>query len=674
MNKRGVKRFLQISAVFVAGTFLLFVPTSRGQVIPGEAKGFRTAGYDNANGKLKWLLSGASATNVSTEMLFIRQPRLELFNEDGRTNLVVATPLCFYNTRTKVVSSAEGLDAHSGDGGFSLAGEGFQYEPGDDRLAVSNRVHAVIRKDFLGAQPQTNALPATRTNLVPLAQTNVAAQLLHIYSDHLHYQTNLAVFEDNVRADDAQGKLTSGTLTLKFIGPERKIETISAEREVVIDSEELHATGDRANYQLTNDVVKLTGSPAWRLGEREGSAEELAFNRKTREFHAARSVKMTLPAGSLGTNGFLLVESPPSTNPVTVKKPPVQVSADDFDFRPDSANTNQNVAMFRGKVRVDAEKGKLGCELMTIKSSVPGNRTESVVAEQHVEMEQGESRVTGDKAVYTAASETVAVTGRPAWKMGQRAGSAETLTFDLKNKAYHASREVQMRLPAGSFGRTPWLLPNSAARTNLVTASAKSAGTTNAVVRLIDVSSDDFEFKSAPAGMQTDIATYSGHVRVVDPERMILSCEQLTGEMLSGTNQAQRVVAEKKVKLDVKQPDGEGRARGDKAVYLASREEVELTGGNGVEIVVVNKSGVSTGTGTKAVYAAAGDSFRLAGNPVLTTPGGQAWGDEVILDRAHTTVKATGNWKLKLNPEILRKAVKPPLKPTTPAGEKASDS
>src|SRR5207244_561577 len=137
--------------------------------------------------------------------------------------------------------------------------------------------------------------------------------------------------------------------------------------------------------------------------------DELRANRLTREFHAARNVEMLLPAGVLGTNGFFWAEPSSATNAVASKKQPVKVNADDFDFRPDGTDTNLNVAVLRGQVRVAAEKGNLSCELMTIKSSSGQNRTESVVAERHVMMEQGDNRVTGGKEVYRAGNEMVEV-------------------------------------------------------------------------------------------------------------------------------------------------------------------------------------------------------------------------------------------------------------------------
>jgi lipopolysaccharide export system protein LptA len=136
----------------------------------------------------------------------------------------------------------------------------------------------------------------------------------------------------------------------------------------------------------------------------------------------------------------------------------------------------------------------------------------------------------------------------------------------------------------------------------------------------------------------------------------------VTGKMLLGTNQVERVVAEGNVDLVVREAGGEKRAQGDKAVYTAGNGEVVLTGGNGVKVVVADAQGVIEGSGSKAVYAGTQEVLELSGNnPVLTAGEGKVWGDPVILDHATKTLKATGNWRVRLNPESLKKKATPAL-------------
>jgi lipopolysaccharide export system protein LptA len=325
-------------------------------------------------------------------------------------------------------------------------------------------------------------------------------------------------------------------------------------------------------------------------------------------------------------------------------------------------------------VRVGAEKGNLSCELMVIKSSTRQNRTESVVAERHLVMEQGNDRVTGEKAVYTAANDVLEVTGAPTWKMGQREGTADVLAIDLQNRAYRATRNVQMRFPAGSFGPSPWLSPKSAGGTDALVVAAQTGDPTNGAApagliatnrpaKPIEISADEFEFAPDSANTNRNLATYRGDVLVSDPGRMKLTCDGLIGKMLAGANQMESVVAERRVELEIHEPNRDGRARGDKAVYTANNGEVVVTGGDGVEIAFRDPKIEGRAKGSKAVYAGETDVMELTGNPVLTTQYGQAWGDVVILDHANTTLKATGNWKLQLKAEPLNRTMKPAPKP-----------
>jgi len=658
-----VKRFPHWPRLLKFAALLWLCAGAHAQIIESEVKGFKHAFVDEQSGKRTMLLSGGSATNISNAELLLRGGvQLQFFNSEGKTNLEVSSLQCIYNTRTKLVSSGEKLEAASPDAQISLEGTGFEYQTATGSLVISNEVHAILRKDLIEPRPGARGGVTAQTNAAP-----APAGLVHIFSDRMRYQTNLAVFEDNVRVDDPPGKLTCGSLTVAFSesakpDERRRVENILASRDVVIDSEEIHATGDRATYRLTNDVVELSGNPTWRLREYAGRAEELVVNRKTREFHAMRGTEMTLPSGAIGRNGFLLPESGSATNTVAAAGRPVLARSEDFQFRPDTTDTNFNIALFSGDVQVKSEKGNLDCELMTIRSTAQSNRTESVVAERNVLMEQGNSRVTGAKAVYKAADERVEVTGKPTWKLNQREGSAEVLAFDLKSRTYQATRDVRMRLPPGGLGASTWLARGVAAKTNTpadVTSTNQPAP--------VEVAAGYFELKPDAVNTNLSEAIYRGHVRVSEAERMNLSCDSLTltGKMTGGTNQVERVAAEGGVDLLVRESDGERRAQGDKAVYTANNGEVVLTAENGVKFVVTDAKGVIEGSGSKAVYASAKEALELTGNnPMLSSDAGKVWGDTVILDRANTTLRATGNWKMKLNAEVLRRKARPAPKKT----------
>jgi lipopolysaccharide export system protein LptA len=644
---------------------LLLSPVARAQLNEVEATGFRHAFVDPTSGKRTALLAGGSVTNISNEELLISNGvRLQFFDDNGRTNLDVTSPSCTCNLRKDLVHSTNRLQATSGSGQFSLDGEGFEYLGTNGSLTISNSVHAIIRKDLIQASPASPAAPVAVQPSRQPAATPTTNEFVHIFSDHMRYLTNIAVFADSVRVDDSQGKMTCGMLTVTFTVPsrsdeKRQVDNILAEQHVVIDSNEMHATGDQATYRQAADVVELTGNTTWQLRQYEGRAEEVIVNRTTRAFRALRNTEMTLPPGAIGRNDFLLPENPPAPHVVSSEGQPVRVRAGEFEFKPDLENTNFNLGVFRDDVRVSGEKGNLNCELMTIRSTAQSNRTESVVTERAVVMEQGDRRVTGDKAIYTAATDTVEITGQPAWMMGQRKGTADILAFNLRDKSYRATGNVRMRLPPESFGRTPWLLPKSPAASDSFASS--SVTTPNPSALPIEVSSDAFEFRPDALKTNLNLAIYSGDVRASEPDRMKLSCEFLTvtARMSAGTNQVESVAAERNVDLEIHESNAERCAHGDTAVYTADNGEVALTANEGVDLAFVDPRISGSGRGAKAVYAAGEDILKLTGNdsltPVVTTPEGQLSGDVLILDHAKTTLTATGNWKMTLNSEALKK-------------------
>jgi lipopolysaccharide export system protein LptA len=239
-------------------------------------------------------------------------------------------------------------------------------------------------------------------------------------------------------------------------------------------------------------------------------------------------------------------------------------------------------------------------------------------------------------------------------------------------------RSVRMQLPAGSLGRSAWLFPTNQFEAGKAShpplgslgpdslgreTSGQAAGTVApppaapapSPVKPVEISSDEFEFQPAPTGGKTDTAIYRGHVVVSDPGGTKLSSERLTAKILPGTNQVESVVAERNVDFEIHEPLGERRAHGDKAVYTAANAELELTGADGVEIAFIDPKIEGRGTGTKGVYSGATDTLELVGNSVVTTQFGQVSGDVVALNRANTTLKATGDWRLKLNPAALKK-------------------
>ena len=62
--------------------------------------------------------------------------------------------------------------------------------------------------------------------------------------------------------------------------------------------------------------------------------------------------------------------------------------------------------------------------------------------------------------------------------------------------------------------------------------------------------------------------------------------------------------------------------------------------------------------GTMAHYKVGESELRLVGDPLLRTSKGDLRGGEVIYDQKRNRLRASGNWKMTLNPDSVRKVQK----------------
>src|SRR5438552_16619434 len=200
MYGRGLKRLLHGTALGTVGVGLLLSVFARAQVLEGQAKKGVHAQYNQSTGKPEWVATYLSASQIAGDTELIQGLQLVLFNAEGRSNLVVTTPRCVFDLRNKAVLSTDALQARSVSGELSLEGEGFECRLTDERLVVSNRVHAIIRKQWLNAPPQITP-PSAATSVPASPQTNSpasASRQLHIFSDRMRYQTNLTLLDEIV--------------------------------------------------------------------------------------------------------------------------------------------------------------------------------------------------------------------------------------------------------------------------------------------------------------------------------------------------------------------------------------------------------------------------------------------------------------------------------------------
>jgi lipopolysaccharide transport protein LptA len=153
-------------------------------------------------------------------------------------------------------------------------------------------------------------------------------------------------------------------------------------------------------------------------------------------------------------------------------------------------------------------------------------------------------------------------------------------------------------------------------------ASAPAPAQTN----ITEIFSDRAEFL-----MKTNLAVYTGNVRVIDP-RLNLKCEILTIRIPKDGGRPDYILAEKNVVIDTKDKEGKVmHATSDKAVYTFDVENMVTN-----EVIV------------------------LSGNPMLSSETFTGTGDPITWDLAKGAVYAAGGIHMTLQTPVRSQATNPP--------------
>ncbi len=505
-----------------------------------EVKGFKVTEYfaPPYEKQLKSVLEGARAQPQPDGRTLVIGSKLQTFNENGDPELVVETPECMQDPKSHAVSSAGPLHAHTADGKFSIEGEGFLCQQTNSSLFISNHVHSVAQGDVLAAGDAKKSTSAG-TEKGPV----------EIFSRTFSYSTNagLATYQGEVRVKGTNLSLTTETLTLKLPMKERQLQRITAEKNVVIDYNEVHATGDHAVYSADTGMLHLRGHPVWRAGQRQGHGEELVIDQTNKVFFARGKAFLKMPASEKGTIGFL-----PETEPSKATRPPgtnvtVEIESDNYELR-------TNLAHFNGNVRVreladETLKGRMRCGQMTALFSGT-NELQRMVAETNVVIDQENRQMKGGRAVYTGEDGRMILTQNPSWQAAERSGKGDQVVVDTRQKEMTVQGNASMRLPAAELERA-----------SLASGSATNQPhATKGTNQFAEIFSERYHVRE-----QT--AVFHGGVYITHPQ-MNWACETLTVQLPQAGGQIDHILADQAVVFDL--VDEQGRkvhGTGEKAVY-----------------------------------------------------------------------------------------------------------
>jgi lipopolysaccharide export system protein LptA len=277
---------------------------------------------------------------------------------------------------------------------------------------------------------------------------------VEITSSNYVFQTNLAVFNDDVHATETtngqpRGTMTCARMTGRFAGT-NQLETLLAETNVVFRQEDNLFTGQQALFTATNGALEMTGEPAWQAGKREGKGDRLLAFLRQKELQAHGHAWMRLPATELGQSMPPTTEQP-KPRLRTQKAPPdprfapleieietphrpssrpfdsgrsgspgeefAEIFSRDYSLLPDSAR-------FVGGVRIVHPQMDWTCEQMTVKTESGGAKNVNMLAEKQVAFvlndAKGETlRGACDRAVYeyqvtpSVTNDMMKMTGNP---------------------------------------------------------------------------------------------------------------------------------------------------------------------------------------------------------------------------------------------------------------------
>ena len=583
--------------------------------------------YETPNeDQIKMKVTGLEATNIADGIL-ITGAKIRNYTVTGKLQLEAETPDCVLDMSVSpwLLSSTNLLQTRSGDGDFYVEGVGFFWNNSSSELALSNRVHTIIRQ----------LAPGTKTNTAP-TQTDV-------YSDRATFDTknSVVIYRDHVQVANPQLKLTSAFLTARMSqgGTNNQVDRIVAETNVVIDftddnGRKTHATADKSVYTRTNDLLTLTGNPRLETSNGWSTADIFVLNQTTRRIQGSGHCRFHSRTALASTGA--------TAKPAQAQE--TEITSEDFDY-----DMKSGLAVFSGRVRVDNPQTKLVCDKLTAKmpeGDAKGGSFDKVIAERNVVIDSTDDRgekthVTAGKAVYSSrlqngtTNKLLDLTGNPVLERTNGWIKADLITIDQTNGMIwgEGNQHTVFKQPVKPSGKNV------------------SSATTNS-----EIFSDSFEFNQ-----KTGVAFYRGHVRAVDPQMRLQSGQVMIklpqgAAAGAGAGRPERMVAETNVIVDYFKEKGEKtHATGEKLVFTHSvtngtttNEVLELTGKPVIDMTATNGQ-VTHGTGEKLVYTSVTgsgqptDVVRLSGHPRVETTDGIMTSDDVILyDRLTQTARSVG--------------------------------
>ena len=581
------------------------------------------------------ILTGTEAIFQADGTLALTDPRLVTVTAAGKTNLVFTASECLYDQDKKTIRSPGELSLSTGDGQMQLRGVGFFGNLAGPTLSVSSNVEARLDKNFsrlpIGQARKKNDTPSTEP------------ELLQITSRLFELEPGRAVFRGSVSVVDADGTLNSDSIVIGLREDDWEVQTIRAAGSVVMQADQIQTTSEQADYDLFAGLIVLKGNPSWTMGERSGRANSLMIQRETQSVNAEGDVYMKLPADSEGEGGFLDFNTLRSATANGSDGRPLEIRSNVFLFQ-SATQEKTGFARYIGAVRLARGESRLRCSFLNVHlAKGTGGVVESISASVGVRLAQGEDQLMAQTATYDLVQKKIRFRGEPKWKLGTQSGQARSVELSPVDGVFQASGGVKMQLPRPR-GDGRFLLPVDSGK-----AAKKESGG-----ELLIVVCDSFEYRQGVNAKGLDSAIFTGNVVMSGEEGLRVQAQRVVTEIDPG--EAGLVSLDAAGGLDVS-TTGENTMRyaGERLVYSTSDETVRLTGEPTVEIRTWLEGEQVVALGQAAIYNLGTGWLRLTGDPVLKTAEGELRGSEVVFSPQTKRLRATGRWKMTLDPKTISK-------------------
>lgn len=249
----------------------------------------------------------------------------------------------------------------------------------------------------------------------PTAAGNVSP-LVDLFANRCTFRTNEFTAEGGVRLLYTTNQLTCDRLEAREGTAPAPEKIASATGHVIVSRAGGSIVADRADYTEADGALVFRGEPRWRIEQNTGIAERLTIRTRAGEVLAENNVKVVVPLGP-GTGSFLSFF--PGDAPTNSTSTVIEVSAHSF-----LAATNSRQVTFTGDVRVhqspaNGSEPRLQSDELALRFSTNATpRVERLEARHNVVYEQGKPGGTNGPAIYrrmtarTITADTDSATGK----------------------------------------------------------------------------------------------------------------------------------------------------------------------------------------------------------------------------------------------------------------------